>query len=151
LLKSSKKYDGRAAFNRYAEIYVKSELLRTLTMRLSITNCISTRDRLKSKNTQTNVTRVVEMLDRLVPSETPTPAETQKTSEFYKSVWQFVDTLDAFTKRVIWLKYDYEFKVQRSDKQIAELMCCSEETVRKSVVKYCKGVGREILCSYSSV
>jgi hypothetical protein len=91
------------------------------------------------------------MLDRLVPSKTPTPAETQKTSEFYKSVWQFVDTFDAFTKRVIWLKYDYEFKVQRSDKQIAELMCCSEETVRKSVVKYCKGVAQEILCSYSSV
>jgi len=181
LLKSSKKYDGRSAFVRFSEIYVKSELLRTLTMRLSITNCISTRDRLKSKNTPTNVTRVVEMLDRLVPSETTTPEENQKTSEFYKSVWQFVDTLrrtpdakrkefedsssaaeegfrrehvgriDAFTKRIIWLKYDYEFKVQRSNRQIAELMCCSEETVRKSVVKYCKGVAQEILCSYSSV
>jgi len=151
LLKSSKKYDGRTPFARFSEIYVKSELLRTLTMRLSITNCVSTRDRLKSKNTPTNVTRVVEMLDRLVPSETTTPEENQKTSEFYKSVWQFVDTLDAFTKRIIWLKYDYEFKVQRSNRQIAEMMCCSEETVRKSVVKYCKGVAQEILCSYSSV
>ena len=150
LLKSSKKYDGRSAFVRFSEIYVKSELLRTLTMRLSITNCISTRDRLKSSQTA-KITRVVEMLDRLVPTETPTPEENQKTSEFYKSVWQFVDTLDAFTKRVIWLKYDYEFKVQRSNKQVAELMCCSEETVRKSVVKYCKGVAQEILCSYSSV
>lgn len=135
LLKSSKKYDGRSAFVRFSEIYVKSELLRTLTMRLSITNCISTSDRLKSSHSA-KMARVSDMLDRLVPTETPTPEETQKISEFYKSVWQFVDTHDAFTKRVIWLKYDYEFKVQRSNKQIAELMCCSEETVRKSVVKY---------------
>ena len=140
LLKSSKKYDGRSAFVRFSEIYVKSELLRTLTMRLS-----STRDRLKSSQSA-KITRVVEMLDRLVPSETPTPEENQKTSEFYKSVWQFVDTLDAFTKRIIWLKYDYEFKVQRSNIQIAEMMCCSEETVRKSVVKFSDGMQKEVLC-----
>ena len=140
LLKSSKKYDGRSAFVQFSEIYVKSELLRTLTMRLS-----STRDRLKSTQSA-KITRVVEMLDRLVPTETPTPEENQKTSDFYKSVWQFVDTFDAFTKRVIWLKYNYEFKAQRSNRQIAVLMCCSEETVRKSVVKFSDGMQKEVLC-----
>ena len=53
--------------------------------------------------------------------------------EFYKSVWDFVDTFDPLTKYVIRAKYDPEFKVRKSTTQIAEMMCCSEETVRKSV------------------
>ena len=152
LLKSSKKYDGRAAFNRYAEIYVKSELLRTLTIRLSITNSISTRDRLKSK-TSTNATRVMEILDCMfkVPSESPTPLANTQQNEFYRNSWTYVDSLDVFTKRVIWTKYDYEFKVQYSNKQIAELMCCSEETVRKAITRFSDGMRQEVLCTYASV
>jgi len=151
LLKSSRNYDGRAAFNRYAEMYVKSELLRTLSMRLSITNCVSMKDRMSTK--QTNTTRVVEILDSIltIKSETPTPQENTKQSEFYRTAWAYVDTLDAFAKRIVWLKYTYEFKVQNSNKQIAELMCCSEETVRKSLIKFSDGMRREVLCSYTHV
>jgi len=152
LLKSSRKYDGRIPFNRYAEIYVKSELLRTMTMRLSITNCVSVKDRMKSIK-QTNITRVVEILDSVltIKSETPTPQENSKQSEFYRTAWAYVDTLDAFTKRTIWLKYDYEFKVQNSNKRLAELMCCSEETVRKSITRFSDGMRQEVLCSYTTV
>lgn len=151
LLKSSKNYDGRAAFNRYAEIYVKSELLRTLSMRLSITNCISTKDRMSTK--QTNVTRVVEILNSLltIKSEQPTPLANSAENDFYLNAWAYVDNLDAFTKRVVWTKYNYEFKVQNSNKQIAELMCCSEETVRKAITRFSHGMRQEVLCSYTSV
>ena len=152
LLKSSRNYDGRAAFNRYAEMYVKSELLRTLSMRLSITNCISVKDRMKS-NKQTNITRVVETLNSMITikSTNPTPLANSAENEFYRNAWAYVDTLDVFTKRVVWTKYNYEFKVQNSNKQIAELMCCSEETVRKAITRFSDGMRQEVLCSYTSV
>jgi hypothetical protein len=121
-------------------------------MRLSITNCISVKDRMKS-NKQTNITRVVETLNSMftIKSTNPTPLANSVENEFYRSAWAYVDTLDAFAKRIVWLKYTYEFKVQNSNKQIAELMCCSEETVRKSLIKFSDGMRQEVLCSYMSV
>ena len=53
--------------------------------------------------------------------------------EFYQSVWEFVESFDAFTKYALRTKYTYDFKVCKSNRQVADAMCCSEETVRKAV------------------
>lgn len=162
LLKSSRKYDGRSHFVRFADIYVKSELLRTMSSRLSTTSCISMKDRLKSKsaqpistteyvnaNTNYNVRAMSSM--EWVPSDSssPSPLEAFQTTELYETPWNYVDSLDTFTKHVVWLKYDTDFQIQRNNKQIAKLMCCSEETVRKAINRFSDGIKKqEVLCSY---
>ena len=45
------------------------------------------------------------------------------------------DNLDAFSKRIMYLKYDNEFNKIRSNKIIGELMCCSEENIRQNLRK----------------
>ena len=153
LLRSARIYNGRTPFVRFSEIYVKSELLRTMTKHISVTNCVSKRERqsaLKSNRTA-SIHRTVHAVDAIIESAELTPNTNTAEKEFYETAWKYVDTLDAFTKRTIWLKYDYRFKTVRSNKGIAELMCCSEETVRKSVVKFSDGMRREVLCFYTSV
>ena len=157
LLKSSRIYDGRSHFVRFSEIFVKSELLRTMSSRLSVTSCISMKDRLKSKQpTQSKSTEYTNMHTntnnkyRAMSSMewVPSPMETFQTTELYEAPWTYVDSLDAFTKHVVWLKYDSEFQIQRSNKQIAELMCCSEEMVRKAINRFSDGMKQGVLCSY---
>ena len=143
LLKSSKKYNGHSSFVTFSEIYVMSEMLRTLTNRLSVTSCISQKNRMKSPSspssiniTNTNRIRRIYSYTDSLRSNQPQPLDHIQTNEFYASLWQNIDTLDRFTKCAIRAKYDFEFNVIRSNKRVAELMCCSEETVRKSVNKW---------------
>ena len=182
LMKSAISYNGKTTFSGFSTIYVKSELLRTLTTHLSITSCFSQKERMQSnvsaKESQVNMGDQVcpIVIRQYIPRiNSPTfstvgrkirehqnplrisgTGETQgaysrtsrpryivsaifppkmeiENKEFYKSVWDFVDTFDPLTKYVIRAKYDPEFKVRKSTTQIAEMMCCSEETVRKSV------------------
>ena len=41
--------------------------------------------------------------------------------------------MPAFTMRVMYQKYDFEFNILRSNKEISLLNSCSEETIRKNV------------------
>jgi RNA polymerase sigma factor (sigma-70 family) len=62
----------------------------------------------------------------------------------YKEIAQICDTIESFekdltlepsmnasTKRMFQYKYNNQMQKIRSNKEVAELMCCSEETVRK--------------------
>ena len=55
-------------------------------------------------------------------------------------LWIKIENLDPFLKRIFYLKYDFEFNIIRSNKHISELMCCSEENIRKNLVKTIKGI-----------
>ena len=55
--------------------------------------------------------------------------------ENYKNLWEKINNIDLFSKRIIYLKYDFEFNKIRSNKHISELMCCSEENIRKKLVE----------------
>jgi hypothetical protein len=150
LLKSSRKYNGRSLFTKFSEIYVKSELLRTLTIRLSMTSCISMKDRMKSNRTE-SIRRTVTAVNHILKSDMQTPIMNSVEKEFYRTAWEYVNELDVFTKRIVWLKYDYEFKTQRSNRILAELMCCSEETVRKAITRFSDEMRQEVLYTYTSV
>ena len=60
-----------------------------------------------------------------------TPLDVYNKYEKYGEIWNEINELDPFVKRCIYLKYDYDFKKIRSNKHVAELMCCSEENIRK--------------------
>ena len=152
LLKSSRRYDGRTAFSHFSEIYVRSELLKTLTTRLSVTTCVSSKDRMKSAKTRTkSIPKPPYSYQGPITSLEPRPYCKQKCTNFYDFAWQYVDTIDAFTKHVVTLKYDYEFNVKNTNRYIANLMCCSEETVRKAFNQFSDEMQREVLCFYTSV
>ena len=53
--------------------------------------------------------------------------------EKYKIIWNKINNLDSFTIKILSLKYDFEFNKLRSNKNISNLMCCSEENIRKSI------------------
>jgi RNA polymerase sigma factor (sigma-70 family) len=56
--------------------------------------------------------------------------ETKKSCIQEIRLWQMVSTLEPFVVRIFHYKYDFEFNVIRSNKEVAELMCCCEEHVR---------------------
>jgi hypothetical protein len=51
----------------------------------------------------------------------------------YKDYWVKINQLEPFAMRILHYKYNYRFDTIRSNKQVAELMVCSDETVRKSI------------------
>jgi len=130
LFKSSQKYNGTTQFTRFSEIYVKSELIRTLIRH--------------SKSIATSLAE---------PEEVESTHESTPSSnnEFYRKAWEYINSFDAFTKRVVHLKYDPELAVKSSNRQIANIMCCSEETVRKAITRFSVGMRQDILCDYACV
>lgn len=111
LHKSSRNYNGRSGFAKYAEIYIKGELFRTMTRHISTMS--------DTDQGQYQVFNHDDTTRRLYTD-----------AHYYDEMWSIINALEGPTKRIFWLKYDQEFNVIRSNHQIAELMCCSEETVR---------------------
>jgi hypothetical protein len=53
-------------------------------------------------------------------------------------MWGKINNLDSFSKRIIYLKYDFDFNKIRSNKHIGQLMCCSEENIRNNLISSIK-------------
>jgi len=54
-----------------------------------------------------------------------------------KVLWSYIEeSADPFTRRCITYKFDYDFNIIRSNKEVAALMECSEETIRSKILKY---------------
>jgi len=111
LFKSTTRYNGRSTFVTYADIYVRSELFRFMNSRL--------------KGQKIGV------------AENPEELESTTMDSLFPSRLDYLEGLnvDAATKRMFALKFDQEKQKPRSNARIAELMCCSEETVRKSLAE----------------
>ena len=58
--------------------------------------------------------------------------------EIYEDMWRKIYSLKPFQKRVFQLKYDFYFNKIHSNLEIAELMGCSEEHVRKQLQYFYK-------------
>jgi RNA polymerase sigma factor (sigma-70 family) len=148
LLKSANRYNGRTKFTRFSEIYVKSELLRALTTHLSITACVSPKKRMRSNVATNDIPHnkypIIIRHDKNTISTIFQPQVEIQNKEFYQSVWDFVETFNEFTKHVIRTKYDYEFKVRKTNAEIARMIDCSEETVRKSVNQFSRAYLEEM-------
>ena len=110
LFKSTTRYNGRSTFITYADIYVHSELCRFMNSRL--------------KGQKIGIVEDPEEL------ESTTALELES---LFPSRLDYLEGLnvDAATKRMFALKFNQETQRPRSNARIAELMCCSEETVRK--------------------
>lgn len=54
----------------------------------------------------------------------------------YEYMWKKIHLLDPFIIRIFHYKFDFYFNKIRTNIEIAELMCCSEEYVRKNIKRY---------------
>lgn len=154
LFKSTKNYNGNFSFTKYSDIYIKSELLKLLTSHFSL-SLLPKNERIKSKKFFSE-NELYEYKKKLQPKYINYSDNWQfdkiysknkneninldniNKYENHKKIWEKINNLDTFSKRIIYLKYDFDFNKIRSNKHIGELMCCSEENIRKNLVSSIK-------------
>ena len=158
LFKSIKNYNGNYSFIRYSDFYIKGELLKQLTSHFSSSLLPKN---LRTKNKQNfSENELIEykkklqtkyisysdnwQFDKLYNTNKIENEILYNINEYEnnKKLWEKINNLDAFSKRIIYLKFDFYFNKIRSNKHISELMCCSEEMIRKSL---CKTIKNKIL------
>lgn len=143
LFRSIKNYNGRSNFTHYSSFYVDNELRKAITDSYSL-SILPKRERMKSKRNLTRVEK--EEYKKLLEVDTrseighwygkPEPNHICNDLEDYRVIWEKINKMDPITKRIVYLKYDYEFQIIQSNKVISELMCCSTETIRANLNKF---------------
>jgi len=152
LLKSVRKYNGKSLFTNYANIYIKSELLKILTSYFAASP-IPKSYRIKSKKNMSNDdiiiykklinTKIISgdytlQLEKICYNNKYNDNSVVNINNKFK-LEEIINKLNLsltpFLKRIFYLKYNIDFKTIRSNKDIAKLMCCSEEYIRKSLIK----------------
>jgi hypothetical protein len=154
LSKSIKKYNGNYSFINFSEFYVKGELLRTLTNSFAFSS-IDKKIRIQSKKNKSpqeviNYKKYLKphiisydenwKFDKLIKRKNQDAILNDfldREDEMQKraSMWNKIDDLNPFCKKIFYLKYDREFNLLRSNKNISILMCCSAEHIRKNFKK----------------
>jgi RNA polymerase sigma factor (sigma-70 family) len=105
-------------FTKYADFYLKNELYKGVR---------------KLKPINTNI-------DDFTINNIYSTSENNNLSiidkNIYSEKWlELCNTLNAFEYRCLLYKYSFDFKKQMSNAEVAKLMCCSEEHVRKVIIK----------------
>jgi hypothetical protein len=148
LYKSIKRYNGKNTILIFSYIYIKSEMLKLLTNYYS-SSIIPRKIRIKNKknftlnelefyNKNINICKIY-YLDKILfndiyYSENNNNILTNiNNNEIYEHIWQKINNMDSTIKRIVHLKYDFYFNIIRNNKDIAELMSLSEETIRKKL------------------
>jgi RNA polymerase sigma factor (sigma-70 family) len=146
LFKAIRKYNGKAEFHKYAGIYIDGELKNAISDSYSLS--IIPRAERKKKRNITNEVELEEYKNKLEVRTYGRPnhwtynnnfledlIDEEEKQNFLREKWYKINQLSGFQKRIMYLKYDYEFNSIRSNNKIGKLMCCSEEWVRKNVIE----------------
>ena len=133
LLKAILKYDFSQStkFSNYASKYIEGELYTGLTQQFPIST-ISKNNRRKKNEVKKDVNLYDKHYYLLKSSNEHTYEETHR----YDEMWEKIQLLDPKVQRIFRLKFDAKFNVIRSNAHIGELMCYSEENIRKILKKY---------------
>jgi len=141
-----KKYDGSSYFHTYVNKYILWQLYQGLTDLQPIT--ILSKSIRKSSLKNGNRNQYKKLLntqfigfDHYWIFEKKQELNSLEKERNIDELWENIE-LDIFSKRVFQYKYDMFFNKNkiRSNREISELMCCSEETIRMNLKK-----SREIL------
>jgi Bacterial regulatory proteins, luxR family len=143
LHKSILNYNGSGKFSNYAEIYITSALYTGLTNLLPLTTLPKSLRRNSAwKKKNNSIYR--NSLNPYFAGFTNNIVEKKQYTEeimdqyyeddYYSDTWNYINNNnDAFSARVFRLKYSFDFKKIKSNKQIAQEMACSEEAVRQKI------------------
>ena len=137
-------YNGNSDFIKFITIFINGNLYRCMTESQSLNILPKSYKRKKNyqkliekknnKNTKINLVgdnkwilennlsnNYISIIDKIIEIE------------FYKNIWERIDSYDFNIKKVIHYKYDFYFKKIHSNKEISEILNCSEETIRKKI------------------
>jgi len=149
LYQSVLRYNGRYAFIPYSHFFVNGELLKTVTQHYS-TSIVPRKIRVQNKShfTPQQMAKYANDLERSLVQYTNswlfddiyygignTAFDKNVDSETWRKKWSLFSDLDVSTRRIVMLKYDYDFNKRHTNKEVAEMMGCSEEKVRLSILK----------------
>ena len=149
LFKAIQKYNGKSDLSYFSSIYVQSELLRLVTDTYSMSILPkSIRRQKKEKNNDTPNSQLynhlltvrpfsmyepwkIELMGALRNDFADNAVDKYETTETIRA---YLDTQPLFVKRLFLLYMNYWSGTNRppSQKYLAEMMCCSEETVRQN-------------------
>lgn len=138
LLDATRKYNGKHNFANYAKIYIQGALYKSLTTHHPISTI--PKDIRRKKTTQFDPD-IYEKRKNIYLEKHDTLHSTIETNHYnkqiqyeqYNQIWNTIQSFSPFTSRCFRLKFNFFFQVVRSNKQVAELMCCSEELVRRHI------------------
>lgn len=117
-----------AMFHLYALHHIRGQLYHGMTQLSPILNV----SRKKLRNKRTKYLR-----SAYIGDNEPRPIRSSYYNHTSKEIWEQIDEIThPFTRRCIRYKFDYDFNQIRSNQEIARLMECSEETVRKAILTY---------------
>lgn len=158
LFKSIQNYNGKSSFIYFSEFYVKGELLKTLTNSYALSG-VDKKIRIRSKTNLTNEELIAYKqnlrpylvsynenwkFDKLLNTNEEHILndflQSEEKTQKIVNMWNKINELNAFSKRIFYLKYDCEFNIIRSNKHISILMCCSEENIRKKLINSLKTI-----------
>jgi len=132
-------------FSLYALYFIMGELHNGLTD-LQPINILTKREKIKSKtenekskkynyNKISNDVILVGKKEYLLDiRRTPNYNEYLKYETFWNNIYNM--NIPLFVKKIIILKYSFEFKQIRSNKKISQILGCSEEWVRQNINNY---------------
>lgn len=135
-----KKYDGSSYFHTYANTYILWQLYQGLTDLQPIT-ILSKPIRKRSNKTENRNqykkllnTQFIGYNDYWIFEKGQKQGPMQNSLARIHELWEKIE-LDPFSKRIFQYKYDIYFHKMRSNREISNLMCCSEETIRMNLKK----------------
>lgn len=145
LYRAIENYNGSFSFINYAEKYIMGELYRGLTDLYPLSSIPKNERRKKLNKYDKLFTKFIGCdnywaFDKYYGSQ---KNEDYKDSNLDKIIYKdyinelhhFINNnLDAFSKKVFYNKYDNALKLLRNNKEIAKLMCCSEEKIRQTLL-----------------
>jgi hypothetical protein len=152
LYRAIEKYNGSFSFINYANKYINGELYRGLTELYPLSS-ISKSKRRNIKGCKDENNKLVRLFTKFISYENNWIFDKYygkyNYEEYYNNslqkiiymednnnLFQFVNkNLDTFSKRVFYYKYDIDYNILRSTKEISILMCCSEEKVRQTTIQ----------------
>ena len=146
LLLAIKNYNPKYPFANHMSLYVNSQLYIGLSKLQPLTNIpIHLRLSKKWKNenkflykrlTNTKLVGDDNYLYDVVQQKKMKTNHLENTSKYQMliEIWSIINNLDIESQKIMKYKYNFNLEKLRSSTHVAELMCCSDETIRKKLL-----------------
>jgi len=147
IIQSIQKYNASFPFNTHVKLYVFSNLCIGISKIIPL-NSIPIQNRISKKWRNKNKYLYKKLTSTIFYGKDDFKIENNYRLTIFNdnlnknnyeckinSIWNKIYTLKPYSIRIFKLKYDYNLNKILSNKKISELMCCSEETIRKDLNK----------------
>lgn len=147
LLLAIKNYNPKYPFSNHMSLYVNSQLyiglsdlqpLTTIPKNLRLSKKWKNENRiLYKKLTNTKLVGNDDYLYNITQDKNDSKAnnlENTSENQMLSEIWSIINSLDVEYQQIMKYKYDFYLQKVRSNRHVAELMCCSDETIRKKLL-----------------